>query len=89
MVSFVFTKFAEKRFSRVSPEIQQRILSKLKKLKTHPDILAVLKPLHKFKPATHRLRIGDFRLILQLSINQAGEKELLVLDVGHRREVYH
>lgn len=88
MNTFVFTQFAQKRFTQLSPQTKTRIISKLQELKTHPEVLAVLKPLHNFKPATHRLRIGDFRLILQLTTHNAQQQEFLVLKVGHRRDIY-
>lgn len=88
MVTFVFTKFAHKRFQKISPAIQKRVTEKLKELKYHPDILSLLKPLHNFAPATHRLRIGDYRLILQVISNDNNDIECLIMDVGHRREVY-
>lgn len=88
MVLFVFTKQAEKSFTQLPQVIQQRILKKLKELKRHSDILSVLKPLHNFAPATHRLRVGDYRLILSWQKQRNEQFEFLVLDVGHRREIY-
>lgn len=88
MVTFVFSRFAQKKFSRLGSSIQERIIEKLKELKTHPEILSTLKPLHNFKPATHRLRVGDYRLILQLTSHINTNYEFLVLDVGHRRDIY-
>lgn len=88
MVVFVFSKFAAKRFGKLAQSEQTRITTKLHELKSHPDILSTLKPLHKFEPATHRLRVGNYRLILQLTQVNAKHTELFVLDVGHRRDIY-
>ncbi|MFA6475162.1 MAG: type II toxin-antitoxin system RelE/ParE family toxin [Patescibacteria group bacterium] len=88
MVTFVFSQWAEKRFKKLHVVQQSRIVSKLKQLKTHPDIISVLKPLHNFAPATHRLRVGDYRVILQLSHESFSTIKLIILDVGHRRDVY-
>lgn len=88
MVIFVFSKFAEKRLQKLAKSEHNRIVSKLHELKQHPDIISILKPLHNFEPATHRLRIGNYRLILQLTQISSSKVELLVLDVGHRRDIY-
>ena len=88
MVTFVFTKQAEKAFRKLSSSTQQRVKSKLLELKSHNDILSVLKSLHHFKAATHRLRIGDHRLILALEMQLKDDFTFLVVDIGHRREIY-
>lgn len=84
MNRFVFTRLAEKRLQKLESSAQQRIVEKLKTLKKHPDILSALKPLHDFAPATHRLRLGVYRLILE----HKGKREFWILDVGHRRDIY-
>lgn len=84
MPSFEFTRLALKKFTKFSPVIQNRIKTKVENLKDHPDFFAVLETLTQFSPATHRLRIGDYSLILQY----IGNDEFLVLDLGHRRDIY-
>ena len=88
MNSFVFMVQAEKKFLKLSQKTQERILGKLKELKNHPDIFTVLKKLIDFKPATHRLRIGNYRLILMLSNTDQSDFEFLILDAGHRKKIY-
>lgn len=88
MVSFVFTKFAERKFLKLPKNIQKRILEKLETLKIHEDIFSVLKRLHHFEPATHRLRIGSYRLILELKNQSKNRTEFWMLDVGDRKEIY-
>lgn len=88
MVSFLFTKFAEKRFAKLSKRERFRLSEKLKTLKNHDDIFSVLKPLHNFEPATHRLRIGNYRLVMKLERQSGKDIFLLVLDVGHRKDIY-
>lgn len=84
MNSFVFTKFAQKKFLKMEQSAQERIRAKLVELKEYEHLAAVLKPLINFSPATHRLRVGTYRLILQ----QISDTDFLVLDVGHRSEIY-
>ena len=81
---FVFSPPAKKAFQRLEPKLQQRIKDKLQSLKGHPDIFSVSKSVFGFEPATHRLRIGTYRLILE----QKSSNKFLVLDLGHRREIY-
>jgi len=88
MVTFVFSKFAEKRFKRLGHAEQQRVIAKLQELKIHPDIVFILKPLHGFNSATHRLRIGNYRLIIQFIQQTFEQIELFILDIGHRRDIY-
>ncbi len=68
--------------------MQERLLQKLKSLKSHQDIFSVLKSLHHFEPASHRLRVGEYRLILELKAQNQDTLVFWVLDVGHRRDVY-
>lgn len=88
MVVFVFSKFAEKRLRKLGKSEHDRIVTKLQELKQHPDVLSILKPLHNFEPATHRLRVGNYRLILQLTRTSSQQVNFFVLDVGHRRDIY-
>lgn len=88
MVVFVFTKKSEKVFLSLSSKVQERILGKLKNLKMHGDVFSVLKKLHHLEPATHRLRVGDYRLILELKERNGENVKFLVLDVGDRKDIY-
>lgn len=88
MITFVFTKAGEKAFLKLSKQEQRRIMGKLRVLKYHGDILSVLKRLYSFEPATHRLRVGDFRLVLELKDRHKEDFEFWVLDVGHRKDIY-
>ncbi len=82
--SFVFSRFAEKKFLHLDKKIRDRIRIKLQELKPHGRPEAVLKQLTDLEPATHRLRVGHYRVILQ----KLSEHEFLVLDIGHRSAIY-
>lgn len=88
MVHFIFTRHAERSFYRLPKSVQNRILEKLKEVKKHDDILSILKRLHHFEPATHRMRIGLYRLILELKNRKGDEFEFWILDIGHRKDIY-
>ncbi len=68
--------------------MRERISKKLRELKSHEDIFSLLKRLHHFEPATHRLRVGSYRLILELKKLEKENVTFLVLDVGDRKDVY-
>lgn len=89
MITFHFTNQAQKTFLRLPKIAQERIIEKLKELKTHDDILSVLKRLTNFEPATHRLRIGMYRLILELKSRSQTDFDFWILDVGNRKDIYH
>lgn len=88
MVAFVFSKNAERTFLRLSKAIQKRIISKLQELKHHDDIFSILKRLSHFEPAMHRLRIGQYRLILELKKQERSHVIFWILDAGHRKDIY-
>ncbi len=88
MNTFIFTKLAEERFFSLPTPTQKRVIAKLKFFKTHPDIFTVLKKLYDVKPATHRLRIGDYRLILELKSTKQDSSLWWILDIGHRADIY-
>ena len=88
MTTFIFTKDGKKAFLKLPKSIQNRILVKLSELKKHNDILSVLKRMNDFEPATHRLRIGSYRLILELTYQDKDNFEFWVLDAGHRKDIY-
>lgn len=88
MNSFRFTKQAKKAFLKLPLLTQKRVLKKLTELKTHEDVLSVLVRLKELEPATHRFRMGQYRLILRLVHHRLDSIKFWVLDVGHRREVY-
>ncbi|PKL36573.1 type II toxin-antitoxin system RelE/ParE family toxin [Candidatus Peregrinibacteria bacterium HGW-Peregrinibacteria-1] len=89
MIQFIFTKSAKKTFQKLPAAIRDRIITKLKELKNHSDIFSTLKKLHHFSPATHRLRIGDYRIILELQDYTDTHTTFLILDLGSRKDIYN
>ena len=84
MPKFIFSKQAKKTFHKLPKQVQIRVVSKLALLKKHEDIFLVVKKMTDTKNATHRLRVGSYRLIL---VNQK-EDTFLVIDVDHRKNIY-
>lgn len=84
MNTFIFAHDAQRQFQRFDGAVQERILSKLAYLKDVPDLFTFLCKMHDVRAATHRLRVGDYRLIVRYK----GDGVYLVLKVGHRKDVY-
>jgi len=76
MYIFSFTKNGEKEFLKLDNQDRERILKKLKFFKNEKNINHYFKHLTDMKPATHRLRIGAIRIILQ----KIDEENFYILD---------
>ena len=79
--NLVYTRRAEKDIKKLDPSVKNRIGKALLKLQANPF-------LHSDKlsdPAigTYRFRVGDYRVIFDIEGN-----DIVVLRVGHRREIY-
>ncbi len=88
MVIFIFTEKGKETLRSFGSEDQERILKKLEVLKQHPDIFSVLIHLHNLPPATHRLRVGPFRLLLRLDSQEKSKTTFRVMKVGNRKNIY-
>lgn len=85
MYKFFFTAYAARQLRKLSLSVQKRIKERLFFWQVQENPLVFARSLTGFSPATHRFRIGDYRLIC------AVEKKrfvILVLKVGHRKEIY-
>jgi mRNA interferase RelE/StbE len=81
----VLTPEAQIDIERLHPTLQTRLLNKLEWIGESAELLRH-QPLHgKEWTGCFKYRIGDYRIIYQ--IDWSAEK-MLVLKVGHRREVY-
>lgn len=88
MIKFTFNKIAQKLFLKLSSLDQERVRNKLTQLKNHENIFTVLVKLKNFTNATHRIRIGNLRLVLLLKHQEDDNIEFTVIKIGHRREIY-
>lgn len=81
--TIVFSKSADKSLSYLDKQTQQRILEKVKELKTHHENLDIKKL--KSHNALYRLRVGQFRIIYTIQHEQI---IIFIVAVGHRRDIY-
>jgi mRNA interferase RelE/StbE len=78
-----FAKPAAKQLKALSPQEQQRIKSKIDALVDSPRPDGVVKL--SGEDDLYRIRVGDYRIIYRIQDNYL---LILVLKIGHRRDVY-
>ena len=77
----IFSELAEKRFYNLDKTVQEQMAKRLSKAADNPRMF--VKGLTGIKHLS--LRAGDYRAIVDID---ESSKLIMVLDVGHRREVY-
>lgn len=78
-----FSNRAFKQFSKLNQQIQKRISIQFDKLIQNP-LMSGAKKLSG-EDSIYRIRVGDYRVLYQMD---HGKLVVLVVDVGHRREIY-
>ena len=82
----VLTETVEKQMDALDPVVRRRVRAFLEqRLAGLPDPRMLGEPLTGQLKGFWRYRIGDYRLVCRII---DGELIVLVLEVGHRREVY-
>lgn len=82
-----FAPAAEKLLARMDTATERRVLTFLRKrVASHPDPKQLAEPLRGQWRGYYRFRIGDYRVICQFHDNTM---VLLVVTLGHRRDIYH
>lgn len=82
LFSISLTTSARKSLRKLSKKDQALIYAVLETLKVNPTPPKALKLTGR---ECYRLRVGDFRILYTFN---RGELVVLVLDIGHRREIY-
>jgi len=77
----VYTRRAERDIRRLDPEVRERIGKALLRFRAEPFKFA--EKLSDPLLGTYRFRIGDYRVVFDVH-----GSEIVVLRVGHRREIY-
>jgi mRNA interferase RelE/StbE len=77
----VFTRRAAKDISKLEPEVKEKIGDALKRYGKDP--LNYARKMIDPSLGSYRFRIGDYRVIFDIEGN-----EIVVLRVGHRKEIY-
>lgn len=83
MYSFQFAERGYKDLKKITPKIRKRIIDKLTFFSKQSAPLHFSEVLINSEIGQYRFRVGDYRVIFDIE----GDI-LLVLRVGHRREIY-
>ena len=81
MFEIVLTQRALKDFDGLSEDVKNRIGVKLRDYSNDP--LKFARKLTNPKIGTYRFRVGDYRIIFDIEDNT-----IVILRVGHRKEIY-
>ncbi len=78
----ILPKSVQKELDRLPDDLATRIVARLTGLETNPRPADVKKLTGR---AAWRIRVGDYRVIYEIHDRQL---KILVITVGHRREIY-
>lgn len=84
MFKVEFTQRGIKTLEKIPKELQIRIIKKIKFFASQTNPLIFSKPLVNLPPATHRFRVGDYRIAFYIA-----SKYIYIEKVGHRKEIYY
>lgn len=80
----IFSEPAEKSFAKLDKPVKQRISNFLEeRVVPNPNLLK--QSLHGNKKGLWKYRVGDYRIICDI---QDQELIVLIIDIGHRSEIY-
>ncbi len=83
MYSYAFKPNAVKELKRLPLAIQKRIIKKLDYFTSIDNPLVFADALVNYEIGQYRFRVGDYRIIFDVQ-----EELIIVLSIGHRREIY-
>lgn len=83
MFDYQFTKTSLRRLKKLPKDIQIRIIGKLDFFCAQADPLKFAETLSNSQLGTHRFRIGDYRVSFDVE-----DKNLVIHDVDHRKDIY-
>lgn len=87
MYKIIYTQKARQDLKSLDNQIYQRIIKKIYEYSLSNNPLSFAKRLQNSPLGTYRFRIGDYRAIFDLDENN-NIKILLILTIGHRKEIY-
>lgn len=83
MKNLVLAKSAKKDLKKLDKQKQQEIVKKLRFYISQEQILLFASALSNSEIGNYRFRIGDYRAVFDIR-----GQEVVILRIGHRREVY-
>jgi mRNA-degrading endonuclease RelE of RelBE toxin-antitoxin system len=83
-MQFIFSESAKRDMNKLPNKTQSRLRTKLLYWQSTENSLEFATPLVNYAGATHRFRVGAYRLIVLLR----SDGKILVLRIRHRKDVY-
>ena len=83
MFTFEFKKKAVREVDKLSSEIRERILKKIKFYSYQQNPLRFAERLKDDRFGEYRFRIGDYRILFDVE-----NHKITILKVGHRKDIY-
>jgi len=83
-MQFIFSESAKRDINKLPKKFQSRLKTKLLYWQSTENSLEFATPLVNYTGATHRFRVGAYRLIVLLR----PDGKILVLRIRHRKDVY-
>jgi len=84
MFRIIYAKSVEKDLRHISPPNLLKIKSGIESLEKFPN-LPQIKQLKNHPIADYRLRVGNYRILFDVNWD---DKEIYILKIGHRKDVY-
>ena len=84
MFKLLYAKSVEKDLRKIARKNLPKIKREIEELANFPDI-SQIKHLSNHPLAEYRLRIGNYRVLFDVNWEK---KEILILKIGHRRNIY-
>ena len=82
MYELLYSETALKQLRKLEKHVQERILSALERIRIRPESHDIRKLVG--MPG-YRFRVGDYRIIMDI---EKGALHILVLQIGHRKNIY-
>ncbi len=83
MYTYEFKDQAVSDLKKLPKTVQKRIIKKLDFYISYPNPLSFADHLINFEIGEYRFRIGDYRVIFDVD-----DVRILILTIGHRKEIY-
>lgn len=83
-MQFIFSESARRDINKLPNKFQSRLRTKLLYWQSTENPLEFATPLINYVGATHRFRVGAYRLIVLLR----PDSKILVLRIRHRKDIY-
>ena len=81
MYEIIFSDSAKKQLNKLNKDVQKRIVSAIERIRIRPGAFVT----RLVDEDIYRLRVGDYRVLLEI---EKGELIILIIKIGHRKNIY-